>query len=108
MQNKRPGILTAVCIVGFLGTLGAIPLLFSGSTATLGTWYQPVFILGTIVSLVSFIGLWMMKKWGIITYTVAYAVSEMVTVAVGMGNIFQLIVPGIIIAIGFSKYKLME
>jgi len=54
------------------------------------------------------IGLWMMKKWGIITYTTFFGINQVVLLAFGVWNIFALIIPGIVIAIGFSQYKLME
>jgi uncharacterized membrane protein len=50
----------------------------------------------------------MMKKWGIITYIAFCGVNQVVLLASGFWNIFALILPGIVIAIGLSKYKLME
>ena len=54
------------------------------------------------------IGLWMMKKWSIVTYTIFFAINQVVLLVAGVWNIFALIIPGIVIAIGFSKYKLMQ
>ncbi len=54
------------------------------------------------------IGLWTMKKWGIITYTILFAINQVVLLASGVWNIFALVLPAIVIAIGFSKYKLMD
>jgi uncharacterized membrane protein len=54
------------------------------------------------------IGLWMMKKWSIIAYTTFCGINQAVLLASGFWNILALILPGIVIAIGLSKYELME
>jgi hypothetical protein len=37
-----------------------------------------------------------------------FGINQVLLLAFGVWNIFALILPGIVIAIGFSKYKLME
>lgn len=108
MTNKRPGIITAICVIGFIGALVTIPLIFSDISKNIGAWYPPYLAFSAVVGLFCMIGLWMMKKWSIIAYTGFVGVNQVVLIAMGVWNIFALIIPGIVIAIGFSKYKLME
>jgi len=108
MTNKRPGIITAICIIGFIGALAAVPFVFSDLSKQIGAWYPPYLAFSAVVGFVCMIGLWMMKKWGIIIYAAFCGVNQVVLLAFGIWNIFALIIPGIVIAVAFSKYKLME
>jgi hypothetical protein len=108
MTNKRPGIITAICVIGFIGVVATVPLVFSDISKQIGAWYPPCLAVSAIVGLVCMIGLWQMKKWSIITYTAFFGINQVVLLASGLWNIFALILPGIVIAIGFSKYDLME
>jgi hypothetical protein len=108
MKNKRPGIITAICVIGFIGAVAAVPLIFSDISKQIGAWYPPYLALSAVVGLVCMIGLWLIKKWSIIVYTAFFCINQVVLLALGGWNIFALIIPGIVIAIGFSQYKLME
>ena len=108
MANKRPGIITAICILGFIGVAFTIPMIFSDIAKSIGAWYPPYLGFSAIVGLACMIGLWMMKKWSIIAYTIFVAINQVVLIAMGVWNLFALIIPGIVIAIGFSKFKEME
>lgn len=139
MINKRPKIITVICILGFIGVLFNVliislkfydivrmeaweplfhPCLSLPNTVVglkcmidLWTWYLPSLAFNTLVSLICIIGLWMMKKWSIITYTVFFGIINIVLIVRGgmrIEYIFSLIVVGIIAAIVFPKYKLMD
>jgi len=107
MTNKRPKIITAICVIGFVGALATVPLVFSDIAKQIGPWYPPYLAFSAVVGLVCMIGLWMMKKWSIIAYTAFFCINQVVLLAFGVWSIFALIIPGIVIAIGFSKYKSM-
>ena len=108
IPNKRPGIITAICIIGFIGAALTIPLIFSSIADSIGAWYPPYLGLSAIVGLVCTIGLWQMKKWSVITYTVFAAINQIVLMVNGVWNVFALIIPAIFIAIIFSKFKEMD
>jgi hypothetical protein len=95
-------------IIGFIGALAAVPFVFSDLSKQIGAWYPPYLAFSAVVGFVCMIGLWMMKKWGIIIYAAFCGVNQVVLLAFGIWNIFALIIPGIVIAVAFSKYKLME
>lgn len=108
MINERPWIITAICIMGFLGALLAIPMMSSDIAQQRGTWFPPYLAFTIVIGLICMVGLWTMKKWGIITYAVFVGINQIVLIAIGGWNIFSLIIPGIVVVIGFSKYKLMK
>ncbi|MEM2956565.1 MAG: hypothetical protein QW041_03280 [Candidatus Pacearchaeota archaeon] len=108
MAVKRPGIITAICIIGFIGALITVPMIFSEIAKSIGVWYPPYLAFSAVVGLACMIGLWMMKKWSVIVYTIFVAINQVVLIAMGMWNVFALIIPAIVIGIGFWKYKEME
>jgi hypothetical protein len=94
--------------LGFIGAALTILMIFSDIAKSVGAWYPPYLGFSAIAGGVCMIGLWMMKKWGIIGYTALVAINQVVLIAMGVWNLFALIIPGIVIAIGFSKFKEME
>ena len=108
MIKKRPGIITAICIIGFLGILLSIPIIFYDIAKTIGSWYPPYLAFSAIVVLVCIVGMWKMKKWSIILYATFVGINQIVLMAIGVWNVMAILLPAIIIAIGFSKFKAME
>ncbi len=112
MTSNRPGIITAFCIIGFIGTvitIIAIPIGYSSVAESIGEWYPPYLVLTAIINLACIVGLWMMKKWSIIIYTVSFAINEIIVgLATGDWHIYSLIIIAAIIAFVFSKYDEME
>lgn len=108
MEKKRPGVITAVCIIGFIGVAFTIPMIFSDFAKSTGDWYPPYLAFSAIIGLVSMIGLWKMKKWGVIVYAALVALSQIVLLATGLWNILALILPAILIAIVFSQFSKMK
>ena len=107
--NKRPGIITGLCVFMGISVIMSTFLIFSNTAKNIGFTYQISLAFSVIVLLVSLIGLWMMKKWAVIVYALLIGVvSQIILVFMGLWNITALIVPGIIIAIMVSKYKLMN
>ena len=66
---KRPTSITVICVLGFIGALITVPLIFSPIAQQIGSWYPPYLGFSAVVGLVCMVGLWMMKKWAAYTYT---------------------------------------
>ena len=105
---ERPMIITIVCVIGFIGVLFTIPLLFTDIARSVGAWYPPYAGVSVIVGAVCMVGLWKMKRWAAIAYTAFALVNQVVLILGGAWNILALIIPGIVVAIVLSKYKEME
>jgi hypothetical protein len=112
MKNKRPAILTAICVFNFIGVavaLGSVIFLYSDLSQKIGPWYPPYLAFSAVVGLICTIGFWMMQRWGIITYTAFVGINQVVLIFMGAWNVVALILPGIVIGIIFWKYyQLME
>ncbi|MBU0981061.1 hypothetical protein KKC94_00025 [Patescibacteria group bacterium] len=108
MKNKRPKLITAVCIFMALGALFAIPSVFSDIAKSIGIWYPPFLMISSIVGIIVTVGLWQMKKWSVILYVSMFGVSQIMMLSTGIWNAFALILPGIFIAVIASQYKLMD
>ncbi|MCL2888416.1 MAG: hypothetical protein FWF35_03860 [Elusimicrobia bacterium] len=107
-MNKRPVIITVICIIGFIGALISAALIFTPAAKQVGGWYPPYLAAATVVGLVSLIGLWLMRKWSVILYTALFVVGQIVLVTKGLWGVGSLIIPLIIIAVCFANYKKMS
>ena len=70
--RKRPVILTIVCILGVLASLGSFIFVFSPFVRKIGNWAPALFGLIIALRFIAFIGIWHMKKWGVMLYTVIF------------------------------------
>lgn len=88
--SKRPGIITFICVLGFIA--GAIGLLVSFVMPMDGLpeWYRPFSILGVIVGTAGYIGVWKMKKWGLYLLCIMFAVSIIVGYATQLFSVVSM------------------
>jgi hypothetical protein len=81
---------------------------FSDIARSIGAWYPPYLALSAVVGLVCMIGLWKMLKWSVFVYTAFFIINQGVMMAMGVWNIFGLLIPAIVIAIGFTYLSRMK
>lgn len=108
--SSRPIAITVICVIGFLGLIPSFLRIFSPITSSIGAWYPwypPYLALASIVRLVSLIGMWLMKKWGVYAYTFT-SLTQIVLLAKGLLSPPVLLIPFIVIVIGFSNLKKMS
>jgi hypothetical protein len=106
--NSRPVAITVICIIGFIGLIPSVLLIFSPVASSIGAWYPPFLALASIGGLISFIGMWLMKKWGVYTYIGLTIMSQIVLLTKGVWNPLALMIPLIVIIIGYSNLKTMS
>jgi len=107
-KAKRPTSITVICIVGFVGALIAVPLVFSPVAQQIGAWYPPYLGFSAIVGLACMVGLWMMKKWAAYTYTAFAIVNQVVLLAMDVWNVIALLVPAVVIAFALKHVSKMK
>ena len=104
MPQNRPLAITIVCIIGFLAfglSLFTVPTLYGALTATYGAWYGPFWVASLALSLVSLIGFWLMKKWGVFLYIGMFIAGSVVGVLQGIPfTPLGIVVPLLISALG--------
>lgn len=100
--NKRPVIITVICIIGFIGALFSFPLVFSSYASAIGPWYPPFLGLASIVGIIAFIGVWRMRLWGLYLYSAMFIVSQIVLIVMHLWSLPAIILPIVVVIIGFS------
>jgi hypothetical protein len=98
-DRSRPVPVTIICVIGFLGVLVVIPLIFSAAARSIGAWFPAALAFNTVASFVSMVGLWQMRKWSVYLYAGATLLGEVFAVLGGTWTILSLVVPGIVIAV---------
>lgn len=106
--SERPVAITVICVLGFIGAGLTIPLIFSAAAGSIGAWYPPYLALSAVIGLVCMIGLWKMMKWSVFAYTAFVVLNQIVLMAMGVWTFFALLIPAIIIAIGFTYLSKMK
>lgn len=106
--SARPTSITVICVIGFVGAIATVLMLFSGITRSIGAWYPPYLAFSSLVGLVCFIGLWRMKKWAAYTYAGFAGLTQIVLLVMGLWNLASLIIPGIVIAIAMKSVRKMS
>ena len=73
-----------------------------------GAWYPYQLAFSAVVGFICSIGFWKMKKWSVILYVAFCVLNQIILLSTGTWQILALLLPGIVIAILYSKYSLME
>jgi len=106
--HKRPIAITIICIIGFIGAALTLPLFFLDVMSTLPPWYPAFLGLGAVVGLACMIGLWMMQKWAVYTYTAFAVINQVILIATGLWNPIALIIPAIVVVVMFVYLSRMR
>jgi hypothetical protein len=107
-DHRRPLPITIICVIGFLGVLVVVPLIFSAQARNIGAWFPVALAFSAIIGFACMVGLWQMRRWSAYIYIAATAINEAIAVIAGTWNILSLIVPGIVIAVMLMYLKRMR
>lgn len=105
---KRPVTITIVCILGFVGALISVALVFSDTAKSIGAWYPFYLAVATVTGLVCFVGFWQMKRIAVFIYAGLVGLNQVIMLATGIWSFGALIYPGIIVALTFYYSKKMK
>jgi hypothetical protein len=113
LPEKRPILISALCIFGFLSFLFSmswffIPFARNSMIQAYGVVFVPVSLLIYILGLIGFIGYWKMKKWGVYTYTTMAVLSIGYSLILGISGIYIYLFPIVTVAVGFANLKKMN
>lgn len=108
VTSERPLAITIICVLGFVGTLALIPILFSGIASQIGAWYPPFLIFASIVGFTCMVGLWKMKKWAVYLYAGMAIINQLIMVLMGLWTITSLIAPAIVTGIAIYHLDKMD
>jgi len=117
MENKRPILVTIICILGFIG----VPLTFIGVLFNLMSpvglvspelamplWYSIFSMVWAVFYLAAIIFVWKMRKIGLIAYTGLAVIEYIIGFASGFATIVGLIISAIAIGLLWTQFKKMS
>ncbi|CAG7857342.1 hypothetical protein MCAMS1_02125 [biofilm metagenome] len=97
-------VIKVICIIGLINASQMLTLIFSPMTKHLGIIFPAFFVLSVVISLICIVGLWLLKKWAAVTYSVLLIFNQIALVIMGYWEFTALIVPAVIIALLY-KYR---
>lgn len=106
--NKRPKLLSIVCVLGFIWIVFSFPAVFSPYMKKLGSWYPAILGLIVAANFISLIGVWHMKRWGVHLFVISFFTKEILQVLINDLNYFGISASIIFIVIMLLFYKRMD
>jgi hypothetical protein len=97
----RPIAITVLCVLCAIGVVFVIPVLFSEAVWAIGAWYPPYLAASAVIGAACMVGFWLMRKWALYLYTAMFVLNQIVFLAMGVWTIMALIIPAIVVGIGF-------
>jgi hypothetical protein len=103
----RPASITICCILGFISAALIFLLPFITGPGSVPRWLQLCSFLSATIILACMVGLWHMKKWSIIVFAVYAALHQVFLVAIGTWGWPALVLPAVIVVLGFDHFSKM-
>jgi hypothetical protein len=69
---KRPKIISAICIIGYLTIVFTFPQVFSPSIKKLGVFMPAIYGILVASNFIACVGLWYYKQWGVQLYLLSF------------------------------------
>ena len=108
LPSGRPVAITVICIIGFIGAVLTIPIVFTDVARQIGAWYPPCLAFAAVVGGICMFGLWKMRRWAVFTYTALCAINQIVLLLMGQWNVLAILLPSVVIVIGFGYLSMMK
>lgn len=80
-NNNQAQIRPLIYVMCILGALGSLPTLFLWTTELaymVGQWYLNFILVVTLLTWVGLVGIWKLKRWGTIIYTLITVVTHVI------------------------------
>ena len=93
-SDKRtpPTLVGLLCVFGFIGVLtGPFTMFKPPWTTILGPWFWPYLIPHELLLATALVGLWKMKRWGLIVYALSILESLVFLLATGYLSVVGLV-----------------
>jgi hypothetical protein len=106
-KPKRHLVISVICIIYFFFLALAIPIIIVKSN-TVTNWPFLAMVAYLVITLVSIIGIWKMKKWGAIGFIALTGIVQAIIVANGNWSLKSLLIPTICSIILLVQIKKMK
>lgn len=108
LNPEKPLAITAICVIGLINATQMINLILSPMAKQLGTVYPMYFLFSVIISLACIGGLWLMKRWAVLTYGAILVCNQIVLLTMGLWELTAAVIPVIIIVLLFRHFDRMS
>jgi hypothetical protein len=105
--NQKPLIISAICMIGLINAIQMLSLILSPMAKQAGAIYPLYFSLSVVISLICIAGLWLLKRWAALLYTVLLICNQIVLVVMGYWELTAAIIPVAIIVLLFKHLDKM-
>jgi hypothetical protein len=79
--------------------------MFLPTTWRIAPWYAPYLAVSAGIGLACMLGLWKLRRWAVVAYTVFATVNQVVLITTKLWNPLALLVPAAVVAMGFYYWK---
>ena len=107
-KPKRPFLITLMSILSVYAGLRFLYQAFLALIVAFDISNMIRFTVGGIVFLSVGIGLWLMKKWAVHLYALFAIVNLIVLLLVGKFDVWSVVIPGIVVVIGYIQFSKMS
>jgi|ERR1051325_2725081 len=104
----RPIAVTIVCVIGFVGALYALVLVFSSTAQSIAPWYPVLLAASAVIGFACMVGLWQMRRWAVYVYTAMFTVVQLLLIATDLWTPKALILPATYVAVMFMYLPRMR
>lgn len=109
IQLKQPPlVISIICFIALINAAQLSYMAFSPVSKQMGSLYPTYFAFSAIVSLLSIVGMWSLKKWAALLYVAVLLSNQLVLVSMGLWEVSAALVPGVIIILLFNNREKMS
>ena len=110
--KKRPAIITVICFLGFFLTAFSAVNLVGAAFGQAWSRFHTYFTVVLALMLAGYIGIWQMRKWGVVLYALTAAVNAVLLWQVWgyplAGVSVGAVISAVVVAIGVSQFRKMD
>ncbi|MGR8980252.1 MAG: hypothetical protein ACU84H_09200 [Gammaproteobacteria bacterium] len=104
---EKPFIITAICVIGVINAVQMLNLILSPMAKQAGAIYPFYFSISVLLSLICLGGLWLLKRWAALFYTILLIANQIVLLLMGYWEVTAAIIPAAIILLLFKHLDKM-
>lgn len=105
---EKPAMVTAICVIGLINAIQMINLVFSPMSKQVGAFYPLYFSASVVLSLICIVGLWLLKRWAALFYSVVLICNQIVLMVMGYWELTAAIIPAAIILLLLKHWDKMQ
>jgi len=106
-KSKRPSSITLISVLAVYGGVLLFWFIFQAGVRSFGIGNTIFYGFGGIMFIVCGIGFWLMKKWAVNLYAVFAVINQIVLYLTGKWTIMTLVIPAIIVFVGYKNLSKM-